>query len=330
MLQDNKTSTDNLSTALQSSISHMSRVVAEISCNCARMRPEDSNATRILRSVDQISKTFDIIMRAFNHLCRNILGRQTKGRIIHLLVKFFENILDQLHKVCAYEAQHETNGSRNVDHENAQTIQATREKFHISRKFLSKLIAHILTSMDIQKGVVGHAEIVEGCMWALLTRLGDLISQEVFGEGVKRLDTPGRISPTKGPQPRTLRDDIANRSEGHQLVSILRQALNSRTGTVAEVLSGTAPRPAHPDSRAHLDRRTSDLSNVMKKFQATLCKGIFGEHNEDFLDVLRRSNSPDELLNSPDRLPDKEVPENEDIGFVERAYFTVGWDILKN
>jgi len=282
---------------------------------------------------------YNICLRGLAHLCRDIPGRAIKGKVIYLLINLFKSVLKWNRDLCHTMAKTEITyreaecdeqplDARSSDPPDTPSI-SIPYLLTARTQFLAVLLKSKEFSTEPQQSC--HAEVLEGLLALLLNRIGQLVSETVFGEKVAESTLPGHISmisPNQAPDPmKSLRAKL----EAGQMALLLRCVGKQRSGEgesaegkelgmdLSELIRG----------RGTWKNREGNGGKMMevsrKRLQDTLCKAVFGEDNGEFANALKVPQWEEEELGEIEM---RKTVDGKN--FVEMVWQNVGWDVLGN
>lgn len=315
--KDDSTTLETLSATLETTLKYMSDVVCQTvhTQQSALAHGDETFSKHITLSLQLVGGAFNICLHALKQLSSTIIGRQRNGPAISKLTSFFVNVLDQMQISCR---RPDSATSTLLD-----LVQASEDmdnKRQIVLKGLSNLLITMLASpaFDIEK--TAHCDVLEFFWSKLLRRVGELLSQNVFGERISDSANPGGISMQKSPLLQPTEATITLKLEGSYLGDILRRSLdvnsNTSTGRLTRVLVGGGSRPANATQNVL-------LSQAREKLQHTLLQGVFGSDCGSFLSALRLPKESQEFWKN-NSLPELERENN----LLEEVWLAIGWDLI--
>jgi hypothetical protein len=304
----------------------MTAVVDDV---CGLIQKRHMKYTPSLQGVKNAFKTvsavFNMCLRGFIHLCRDIPGRRSKGQAIYALVRFFTGGLDHVHKLCLQKSSLRSENQTSYQIRGASIdVETNINIINSIITELSKLLASFFTAPEFQKSHVYFLEVLEGLIATLLDRIGGLVSQAVFKDNLASLKSPGGIrSPDSSSTIVTLSeiDEKVINFEGKVLTLVLNVAVN-----------GHHNKKAHKTARMVSGETVSKmksgegilLEKAKKRLQATFLRGIFGEEGDDFKEAF---SIPEPLPEVMDYEVEAEREAHTD-NFVEVLWSVVGWETL--
>jgi hypothetical protein len=257
----------------------------------------------------QISRGYLAAFEALNELVMTMPGRKKRGDVISGLIDFFFKALNYLKSISKLQAEQENEekGRLRTTGKRARTEPGE----YAVNKYLSRTLVRIC-QIEWKSGNVGHSEILEGILSAVLIRTGHLLSHVVFEEHVAGSDKQGNISMERPSSP-----NMAAKFEFRYIIPILHAALGGSTSTRKELVMNVLA-----DTKS--TRRASSaplLATAKKRMQETLIKSALGVD----LEGLKVLAAPEEVY-SPG--VSYRVEQYESEWFLESVWALVGWELV--
>lgn len=288
---------------------------------------DDSPRTLYLlrQLLHQNSCSFCFCFDAIDEIIQTIPGRRKQREIVDLMVLFFHTSLELLRTVSALQSDDE-------DMQRNMTMRSKRAKLqpteYAVNKYLAQTLASIVKRLNWKVKQEGHAEILEGILFAILKHIGRLISGSVFGEHVAASDNPANISINPEPLPKEVLS-----AESRYVVQILYATLGDpeRQKLVSQVLSeGRNSHTVFSRDRSADDSTASEsnfsgalLQQWKNAFQDTLLQSTLGE---DHPQSLRLPEPPEEMSIIEDTRVGGERYGKQ--WLLEKVFGLIGWDMV--
>lgn len=213
----------------------------------------------------------------------------------------------------------------------AKTQDAARQKSQQDiLELTAKLLQFMIHSLDLERDTPN--ELLEGYSCALLDRVGQCLSLQVFAQNIATV--PTHTHPVLA-QPKAFTDcdntdiEIRQRAveqEGPLLIRLLEQVMNlvtsrqSLMSTKSPALFGIRPKPS-------ISRNTF-ADKIRLKLQNTLMQGIFGGDDTTFRNSLKMPKAA--ILPIHASPPGNEsMPVDKPEWFIEEVWRLLGWEHLK-
>ncbi len=285
------------------------------------------------------SAVYGICLIGLSHLCRDIAGRgKHKGRVIYQLIELFKSCLIWNQDLCAVIAKDKWEIWEESLEDPPISVQRSPnapklEEIQIPEllRLRTEFMADIFLSKELTRSGRPQyfTDLLEGLCAVLFKKTGKLVSLTVFREDVAASKLPGHISMLL---PNAKRDPVKELE-----VAIERAQIDRLLQRVVGRISGIEVEGGHgkPLSRlisqpfafhGNVDARL--FVHAQERLQATLCKAIFGEDKDEFVDALKEcvwNDDDDDAAQEEQRV----VKVNDDgERFVGDIWELVGWDIL--
>lgn len=284
------------------------------------------------RSLQTAVAVYNICLKGLSHLCRDIPGRSLKGQVIYSLVKLFKSVLTASQDLCLTLAAAEAArlGEELPSTGPNSSVGGLRMKAPYLLTERTRFLAAILRSREFDTKQSSHLDVLKGTLAVFLKRVGELLSESVFGEVVAESALPGHISTVPSdavPDPAHV---LAVRLEAEQVKWLLARVTavgescreggggNEEGGPGARHLSELIKgRTTHPGVNAD-----ELLGIARRRLRDMLLKGLFGEDGSQYQLALK--------------IPEWEGEEEEGVevsdegsdGFVGMVWEAVGWEML--
>ncbi len=258
-----------------------------------------------------IARIFRWVLNSTNILDRTPAGKALHGQVVYCFVTLFRTSLERICNLAASCSKEDAT----KDTQNAQKPRAARPKTTITSPKddqttpkLCRLLTTMVASLD--SSIPIHQDILDGFLFFLLTRVGQLLFVFVFEDSP--ITTPAansfqaRNATTNTP---SLGDHSISQSQAPHLISLL----TNLTPLIAR------PSPLLLAEKAKL------------KLQHTLLNTIFGAQTGEFVHALAEPCYPPNAL---DKTVDADVDalalREADIGewYKHEVWKCVGWDVL--
>lgn len=321
---------------------------------CLEKSGKDSRREILLRlSMHQVDLSYRSCFNAMGHLCQNIAGRMRRFSVIQRLVMIFHEALHHLHTMSTFQAEHETEEWQ--VHHNRAGIETDgggemgggkgrgggqgRKHEYIVSRYLANALESIVLNIEWKVGQPGHKDVLEGILYCILERTGNLLSEVIFKEHVAASKAPGNMSETKRQTSSASRKRVETAAaavnlESPYLIQVLRAAIGESISTadrkelIAGVLAGSSTVGCHENPLSGTFVFSGELLiNAKKKLQATLVKSIIGESDGlTFTESLKLPDLPlaDELYSGEPRVSGEYGPK----WLTTMMWALVGWDLV--
>lgn len=277
----------------------------------------------ILRQIsDQIILSFLSSFSALNELCRTILGRNKRGKLIYQMTMFFNKSLDLLHTLSSLQVEHEEMTDNRCLRRKRVRAEETE---YAANKYIARTLAAIVYNLEWNPNQPVHSELLEGILYVVLEHTGRLLSEAVFDEHVAASKNPANITDSKGIPVA----DGLSKYEMRYVIQILQNTLGGRDKKDLFLYVLAAGKKDLGDQERLSGSGTISVppSNLLAKakvlLQSTLLKTALG-CNE--LETLKLPSVPADAL---------EFSVNESTGkeygsdwFLEAVWALIGWDLM--
>lgn len=327
-LQDQKISSDTLITSIQKTLRYIPTFIQEFWST--RLLPGDDRVdldTRLEGKVKATAVVFDMCIKSLTHLCRDITGRRSKGKVIFALVEFFNTILATITANCVAVTCPTKNPLQNKNSRNANGPDNTPKLDHHPHTIipsLAKLLVLILTSPDLINPQIFNAEVIEGFLASLLNRLGVLMARAIYDDGMFRAHVEDEIPIDERPE-FTSSQQVAIQLEGHYLAEVVARVLKDNKMHKSSLLITKLSGSKEANGKEEKEKL---LGPARKRLQKTLMETVFGAGGKDFVGALKMPVAGAEFRDSP--MPNFEIEGTEGHipGFVASLWDSVGWDLI--
>lgn len=202
---------------------------------------------------------------------------------------------------------------------------------------LCKLLITMLLHLDPMK--LTHKEILEGCLYLLVTRVGEVLKDFTIGGrpyGILEDDTTWTHS-TRTREGRQLKifsaanDTEASKAQAPYLIWMLKRAqpFISSTGLATNAMTSSQDDHRQPEGTLRDSSRNAKLDDARIRLQHTLVKAVFGDQAAT---IFQPALEPPQVPNDDDLMTELETrDETADVTdwFKNEVWRLVGWDVLR-
>lgn len=224
---------------------------------------------------------FSLVHQALVKVTKKKNDGLSKGRVIYYIVCLFESTMTCLNMICT----------------------ASPKRDELSQKFVD-LLCKMTAPLDVSRH--GDQEILEGCLFLLLRRLGNMLA--LFAFQTHKLPPGSDLTVPKGLEEinRELSPKTAQ-PEAKCLIIILKNILRTKPSTAAGVLN----------------KKEDFVSDIRERLQKTLVHAVFGSDDALFKGGLECPPTPPSINHDSQR-DSRNFPE----WFTRELWSLVGWDVL--
>ena len=290
--------------------------------------------TTIRSAILAIQMSYHSCLLGLDKLCVTSESTRQVGSVVYEVTVLFETALAKISALVVQQAERRVEPKLKAKTSKAKSrtpkrsYEPSSEDHHVICQGLTQLAVTMLTTLDTSNP--SHSQILEGCLCVFLDRLGSSLSLAVFTETLpsRQREMFTGVRPPKGLQYMSTFDkETALRAvqlEAPYLIYILDNVMTL-------VSSHEALDRSQPTSLFSLfkDSRTSNCSfvaQIKEKLQNSLLKGVFGDDDETFCNVLQIPERPGRGVdNSPVQVgPVEQTLE----WFTSEVWRALGWRIL--
>ncbi|KAI9718385.1 MAG: hypothetical protein M1812_004106 [Candelaria pacifica] len=313
--------------------------------------PHVDRISSMLQLHHETTSTFRALERTFCHLLegldkmtKDLVGKRSQGLLVYNFVKLFADVfaLISTMSLClaeqqmAIEKQRPRKRTQKGNKHAKEPISNSRlpSTEDDIRSHISRLVIAMIT--ELQPAQAAHCDILEGFLYVLLNRTGQVLDKFVFKEPEgEDLSSQPRNLPSRaiGQDQANEAQQRANRGESCHLVWILESSLAS----VQQNPPGDCAQARDPskDLRNSMDRIKSARGGLVSKellperaktrLQNTLLRGMFGDDGKRFHDCFRKPTNSKPIPKMPTITRDGDDTED---WFKGQIWRLLGWEIL--
>ena len=268
--------------------------------------------SKLNSKLQAIARIYRWLLNSGDILDRTPAGKALQSKVVYSFVMLFRDLLDRIGDLAA--SHHTQNTSK--DAQNVSKLRATKPKTTFASAKDDKTtpkLCRLLTTMaaSLEPSNPMHQNIIDGLLFFLLTRVGQLLSVLVFSDDTITTPTATPIqAQNKTPTSHLSQGNSVQESEAPHLISLLTHLI---------------PLIARPSPLVLAEK-------VKMTLQHTLLNAVFGAQMGEFLHALREPSVPP---NSLDADADVHALASRDDGNVRDWYKheiwrCLGWDVLTN
>jgi hypothetical protein len=256
-----------------------------------------ANSPKIDVVFNGVTVAFHLVQKALQKLTATENGKQHQGQVTYYLVGLFESTMRALTSHC-------TSISKKSDHSIKRKIQITDNE-EASR--LADLLCTMAISLDLSR--TEAQEVMEGCLFLVLDRMGKLLSLHVFHDIRLPMGLCPKMTFPEGLDAMTDEGLMPNEAEleTRHLTQLLSRMLDVESR----------------QSSLETSAARQFIANAKDRLQKTLLRAVFGPDDHLFHEVLRRPQTPPPLDSPP--------MEQEKFSdwLTHELWRLVGWDVLR-
>ncbi|KKK14972.1 hypothetical protein P175DRAFT_0490565 [Aspergillus ochraceoroseus IBT 24754] len=293
---------------------------------------ELSHLISVVRSVEC---AVNLLLQALKKLSATGNVVRDVNLIIYHLVSLYETVMNVLKQYCRIACERVAAKTKEKPKKSSKSKKTAKPKTADSNVGAdcrtqpddqgAVQLAHLLNNMIawIDLTCSAHKSLLEGFLYVLLSRVGNLLGLFVFQDLQLRPDL--RTDSTKLPLPASLADvetdEMSLRAvqmEARYLIWVLEKALTP-LNTFTSFLETSAA--------GNQSSNTQFLSGIKAKLQSTLVHAVFGS-DVDLGSPLQRPTQPNEddleRLRLRSQIPQQQVPD----WFMQEVWRLLGWEVL--
>ena len=279
-----------------------------------------------------MARVFPVLLNSLDRLHRMPEGRGFLGQLVHHVISVLRDTLDRLCLLCATEGEEEhaatlgkkkpqgRAGKQIADFLAAPSASPSTNEGSKPTTMLCQLALVTMAALDMNRAV--DNDILEGFLFFLLTRVGNLLGGFVFGDDAKEntraLSSSGKSEAT-----------VIREAQAPYLLRLLKYAV------VLTAKRPTSPTPFHRTSshkrplhvRSSHSGHNSISARARLRMQNTLLRGVFGDDATGLGESLQKPFALD--IEPLSQKKGKEDPGDVESWFKDEVWKAVGWEVLR-